>query len=80
MWRLTVVRVVLQWVGVLAILFALVAWLELPEWTRAIALLLSIGIMVGLLRAELAIRLGDLDARVTQMEKECATQSGTTEA
>lgn len=80
MFRLTVVRVILQWIGVLAILFALITWLGLPQWTRAIALVLSISIMVGLLRAELAIRMHDLDARIAQMEKEYAAESGTTEA
>lgn len=71
----TVARVVLQWVGVLAILLGLVAWLGLPQWARAVAFMFSISIMVGLLRVELTIRSRDLHVRIAQMEREWAAES-----
>lgn len=80
LFRFTILRVILQWIGVLAILFAMITWIGLPQWTRAIALLLSIAIMVELLRVEAAIRLRDVSARVTKMQKEYAAQSRSPEA
>ena len=73
--RFTIVRVILQWIGVLAILFALIAWVGLPQWTRQITLLLSISITVALLRVEAAIHLHEADARLKKLEREFAAES-----
>jgi hypothetical protein len=69
--------VIPQWLGVIAILFGLIAWTGLPTWTRAIALLLSVAIMLAFLRVELTIGMRDLDARIATMEADLAAEATT---
>ncbi len=76
MWVCLIMRVVLQWLGVFAVLTWIIAWTGLPDWTRAIAVLISISVMVGLIRVELVIRLCDQNARLAKLEAELKGSTG----